>query len=246
MDTPTETVPGRIRRAKIRFLSLCPAGKTGLVGAYKGQGTEAGQPFVLQAACKGGPDMDEQGLLTAVVYAPEHTDEDGNWATAEDIKDIAHDYLRNGGHVDLIHDFDPLSNEQAAVVESFIIQEGDPRFADTPVDPTGGWGVVLQIDDPELRQNYRNGDWVGISMGGVMTVDPTDLAPEQAVAEKASDSDMRRKFRQMVKRLLSDTNQDPAQVRHMGLDIHVPPPGATDYDGRLISPSFHLTISGDI
>lgn len=161
----------RIVAAAPRFLSLCLEGKNGIKGLYKGSGTEG--PLSVDFGHKN-QDM-EKGLLTAVVYAPGILDEDNEFAEKEVIEAAAHHFLRYGEGVDIYHDGEALPPESASVVESFIIQEGDPRFEDiegphgkrlTSKDLAGGWGVVIKIDDPELRQKYREEGWAGISMGG--------------------------------------------------------------------------------
>jgi hypothetical protein len=115
----------------------------------------------------------EQGELLAVVYAPNSVDSQDEYADAETIRDMAHNFSKSGLGIDIKHNNTALPKEQAHVAESFIIQKGDPRFAEmkdysgNPVDVTGGWGVVIKIDDPDLRKQYREGKWLGVSMGGL-------------------------------------------------------------------------------
>lgn len=122
-------------------------------------------------------DMTDNGELNALVYAPEFRDVDGDIATAEVIKEMAYESTRNGVEIDIRHDNKPLGRDRAFVAESFIVQKGDPRFQDLtdyagkPVDPTGAWGVVIKIDDPQLQKLYREGGWQGISMQGVAEVE---------------------------------------------------------------------------
>jgi len=80
------------------------------------------------------------------------------------IKEMAYSFQKNGGKIDIRHNEKPLTIEQAYVAETFIIQQNDPRFSDFEEDVTGGWGVLLKIDDPELRQLYRDKKWEGISL----------------------------------------------------------------------------------
>lgn len=163
----------RIKSARITFISLVPRGANQLPVLYK----SADQTVQFDCLVKD-ERFAEHGELTAVVYAPETMDSQGDVASAEVIKQMAHDYMRNVGSVDLRHDTTALPREKVAVVENFIIQEGDPRFAnqkDTkgrPVNVTGGWGVVIKVDDPDLRRLYREGHWNGVSMFGPATVEP--------------------------------------------------------------------------
>jgi len=153
--------------ANILFISLCPRGKTGLATLYKADGHAE-----FQGLTKALDNFDERGQLVACVWAPDKADAEGDFARPEVIEKMAHSFLRNAGKVDVLHDCKALGTDAAYVAESFIIQKGDQRFAGMvdyagkPVDVTGGWGIVMQINDPALRKAYRDGDWAGVSMYG--------------------------------------------------------------------------------
>lgn len=160
----------RILKAKISFLSLCPRGMNQIQTLYKSDdGNE--HSIALATIVKDG--MSEQGEITAVVYAPEIRDGEGDVASAEVIKEFAYDYAANGQGIDIRHNEEVLSAEDAFIAETFIVQKGDPRFVDiqdyegNSVDVTGGWGVVIKVDNEGIRQAYREGKWGGISMGGL-------------------------------------------------------------------------------
>lgn len=158
----------RIKKAKIKFISLVPRGANRLPTIFKDDGA-----FEIQLLTK---DLGEQGELSAVVYAPELRDSQGDIASAAVVKDMLYTAAKEGLEIDIRHDGAAVGRERAFVAEQFIIQKGDPRFdglADyegDPVDPTGAWGVVIKIDDPALRKLYREGQWAGVSMGGVAEV----------------------------------------------------------------------------
>ena len=162
----------RIKKANIRFISLCQKGANKLGVLYKSDGS-----IEFSTLFKASDTFDEHGELTAVVYAPEHRDSQGDIASADVIKEAAYDFISNGANIDINHNGKPLKREQARVAESFIIQKNDERFVgwkDTDgndVDLTGGWGTVIKIDDPELRKLYRSGGWQGVSMGGTAVVE---------------------------------------------------------------------------
>ena len=158
-------------KAKIGFLSLCPAGANTLRTVYKS--AEGDENVELQVITK---EMTEQGELICCVYAPDLEDSQGDQASAEVIKDFAYDFAKTGGSIDIKHNEEALGKDQIFVAESTIIQKGDPRFADIEdydgdsVDVTGGWGVILKVEDEKLQDLYRSGEWGGISMGGMMQV----------------------------------------------------------------------------
>jgi len=164
----------QILKAKIGFISLCPAGANTIRTMYKSD--DGDKNIDLQVLSN---KMTEQGEITCVVYAPDMEDSQGDQATAAVIKDFAYDFAKNGGEIDIRHNEKPLSKEDIFVAESMIIQAGDERFEKMedydgdPVDVTGGWGVVLKVEDEELRDLYRSGEWGGVSMGGMMRVKDT-------------------------------------------------------------------------
>jgi len=158
----------RIKKAKVKFLSFCPRGANQLRTVYKEDGS-----FSVESLVKASPDFNEQGELFACVYAPEFRDSQGDIASAPVIKEMMYDAAKEGLSLDLRHNEEPLAKADAFIAESFVIQKDDPRFADmstydgSPVDVTGGWGVVLKIDNPVLREKYRQGEWAGISLSGM-------------------------------------------------------------------------------
>lgn len=159
----------RIKKAKVDFISLVPKGANLLRTMYK----SADGHFELATLTK---DINEQGEIYAVVYAPELRDHQGDIASAEVIKEMAYDFAKSGLGIDIRHNEKPLSKDDIFVAESTIIQKGDDRFAGitdydgNTVDVEGGWGVVLKVENEDLRKMYREGDWQGVSMGGSMLV----------------------------------------------------------------------------
>ena len=179
----------RIKDAKITLISLCARGKNRLPVLYKADGNSV----TFEPLVKAPADFDERGELLAVVYAPEQRDADGDVADANTIRKMAHSYARDGRGLDIHHDGKPLAKSAAYVAESFIIQKGDERFAGwkndagAEVDVTGGWGILVQIEDPALRKAYREGAWNGVSMFGQAVVETgkSDLATQLVDTFKA-------------------------------------------------------------
>lgn len=180
----------KITRARIDFISLCPRGANRMPVVYKD-----GDGFEIETLTKAN---EEAGEILAVVYAPGLVDAQGEFASAPVIKDMAHDFARRRGSVDIRHDGKAVDPSKAFVAESFIVAKGDERFlgwkdyAGKPVELTGAWAAVLKVDDPELRAKYRSGEWNGVSMGGV--------AAREAVK---SDEGMIESFLKMIARAVS-------------------------------------------
>jgi len=175
----------RIIDADIQFISLCPRGANGFVSLFKSD-----QTAEFRGLTRALEKFEERGQLVACVYAPNHVDRQGDWADAATVEKMAHSFIKNGASIDLMHNGKKVSPDEAYVAESFIIQKGDARFEGMKtvegeaVDVTGGWGVVFQIDSPELRKDYREGKWNGVSMAGpakVIDEDLTKMTPDAAL-----------------------------------------------------------------
>ena len=185
--TPTRStrmlsIMRRIVEAEVIFLSLVPKGANRLEAIFKeARGTGAGS-FEFTAITKTG----KNGELYAIAYAPEFRDSQGDIASADVCKQMAHSFARNGAKLDIRHDGKPITKDRAYVAETFLVQKGDPRFSDLPIDPTGGWGVVLKIVDPELQKKYDSGEWTGVSLGGTARV--VETTKEQPEGEWAMDA----------------------------------------------------------
>lgn len=190
----------RIKKASIHRIALVPKGANRMPVLYK----SAEQEVDLCPLTK----LDEErGELLAVVYAPEHRDSHGDIASADVIRDMAHQFVKNGAELDLRHDDKPLKPEQAHLAESFIVQKGDERFSGwsdydgNPVDLEGAWAVVLKIEDPELRQLYRDGKWNGVSMAG-----PGLVEIEKSTAE------VDKFLEELTKRLAGTNTESPEEI----------------------------------
>jgi len=160
----------RILGGYITHLSLCPAGANNIQTVYKSkEGIE--REITLAVVSK---EMNEQGEILSAVYIPEMADKQNDIASADVIKKLAYSFSQSGEGIDVIHNEKILPKSAVYIAETFIIQSADPRFANTttydgkPLDATGGWGVVLKVEDEEIRKLYRSGEWKGISMGGIV------------------------------------------------------------------------------
>lgn len=99
-------------------------------------------------------------IAYAEVYAPNLPDAHGDFMVADEIRKMAHDFLRNGftKKVDVEHD-----NEEygCAIVESFIARDGDPDFI------PGSWVAGIHIPDAELWKQVESGEINGFSLQGM-------------------------------------------------------------------------------
>jgi len=173
----------KIKRAHITTIALCKSPKNGLRTVLKANGV-----LELRALSKA-QGKDE---LLAVVYAPDRVDADDEFTDASVIKAMAHEYVRDHRMLDIEHDGEILSKDQAFLAESFIISKGDERFDDwkghedeVVGDLTGAWAVVIKLVDPTLQKALKDGLLDGVSMFGKAALEPLETkAASKRVAER--------------------------------------------------------------
>ena len=166
----------RIKKARCSIISLCPRGKNKTKALFKSDDGEPLQEFAAAVQMR----KSAEGLLDILVYVPDQEDSEGDIANRAVIQDIAHNFIpcMEGSGIDILHSLEPLSEEDAHICETSIIQKGDPRYADAtdddgnPIDPEGSWGVTIKLDNPAVRSLYETEGWHGASMYGAMIVQP--------------------------------------------------------------------------
>jgi len=179
--------PTKIVNGEVTKVSLVHRAAHRMRAVYKSADASIGDLNFELLVAKSEP---ETGLLTAVVYPPDSIDLHNEWAEPEEIRKMAHSWLRNGAELDIEHDGETLGQEDAYAVESFVIQKGDPRFAGMTPDPAGGWGAVIQLVNPNLRDLARTGVLGGLSMGGKaqrVTAEPPTAAILKSEPKKTMD-----------------------------------------------------------
>jgi hypothetical protein len=215
----------RILKARITHISLVPKGANRMPVIYKEDGEDL---FNFDLITK---EISEQGEVLALVYSPGLRDSQGDIADADVIKQAAYEALRDGISIDIRHDNKNLSKDAAYIAESFIVQKNDPRFEGMTtydgeaIDPTGSWGVVLKIEDPDLRKQYREGDWNGVSMGGTAVVQSEKSSPDAQTEglrtpsgrhDSSSNGDLNMD-RAELETVLKESNEDLAKTLTTGI-----------------------------
>ncbi len=104
------------------------------------------------------------------VYAPELPDKDGDWSSAEDIQEMAWDFLANARvtKIDTNHD---LNDNGSVVVESFIARDSDPDFI------PGSWVIGVKCDDATWEK-VEKGELNGFSLWGMAVTKDEELLVE--------------------------------------------------------------------
>lgn len=180
------TAKRRIKRGKITHVSLCRRAMNQLPVLMK-----SGDRVQIDLLTK----MQGEGLMHALVYVPDVVDAEGDVASAQVIKQMAHDFLANGGNIDIEHNLQALGPDRVRIAETFIVQKGDARFAGwkdyqgRDVNAEGSWALILKVLDPELRAAAERGELNGVSMFGQAEIETlhktsptntnTNMTPEQ-------------------------------------------------------------------
>ena len=115
---------------------------------------------------------EDQHEVIGIVYEPDTPDSDGDWTTADVIKDAEYRFMKNKntGNVDQQHD---LVGDKGFIAESWIIQKNDVRLPDAK---EGSWAVVIKVENEEVWGQIKSGDITGLSMYGMAVVDEIQKA----------------------------------------------------------------------
>jgi hypothetical protein len=153
-----------LKSIKINSISLIPQAKNNLPVFFPASNMIELKNIVLNSA---------DGLLNVIVYDID-TDIIKDCSVAPDVLcNMAHEYLRSGAKLDRFHSGRAIRRSQAAVVESYIVQRGDPRFLsirdyeNKSIDVTGAWVVAIKLFAKNLKALYRGMNaWNGVSIFG--------------------------------------------------------------------------------
>lgn len=106
---------------------------------------------------------DEQQIVYGEVYAPDRPDAQGEFMTRDEVRKMAHDFIRNGkmASIDVQHNNRVIKG--ASVVESFVADEGQSQFI------PGSWVVGVHIPDQELWDTIKKGEINGFSMEALVS-----------------------------------------------------------------------------
>ena len=115
---------------------------------------------------------EEQQIVYGEVYAPNRPDAQGEYMTREEIRKMAHEFIRSGkmSSIDVLHDNKVVKG--SCVVESFVADEGDTRFI------PGSWVIGMHVPDGGLWQRIKKGEINGFSMEALVTRHDRDVNVE--------------------------------------------------------------------
>lgn len=105
---------------------------------------------------------EDERIVSGVVYAPNETDSQGDFATAEEIKKAAYGFMES-----LLHTF--KQNHIGAPVAATILETYLAPIAMKVNDqeiPEGAWVLTTRVNDPKIWEDIKKGEITGYSMAG--------------------------------------------------------------------------------
>jgi hypothetical protein len=118
---------------------------------------------------------EELRIIWAEVYVPGFPDTQGEFMSADSIREMAYTFLKSNlcHSIDVEHDQD--TSRGCSVVESFIARKGDPDFIED------AWVAAVHIPDDHLWKMVKAGEINGFSFMGQGT--PVDTILELDIPE---------------------------------------------------------------
>lgn len=116
---------------------------------------------------------DDEKYVEGLVYEPDTIDTWGEMMLKEDVKTMAHRYMRDvvlKGSIDTLHD---NQSNGSYPVASYIAKTNDPDGY-----PEGGWVLGVQITDDAIWEKVKKGEINGFSFEAWVTKTPAVVTIE--------------------------------------------------------------------
>lgn len=113
----------------------------------------------------------ELQIVWGEVYAPGFPDSQGDFMTAETVRDMAYGFMRKSA-MDAIDTDHSREKNGSFIVESFIARKDDPDFI------PGSWVIGVHVPDQDTWSLVKNGELNGFSIDGFGTRVATKLEIE--------------------------------------------------------------------
>ncbi len=171
----------KLKDLTVEFISIVPSGANQKQIIHKDEnGLETIQLRILKTDT-------EQRMVYGLVYSPgtpDYADTQGDFMEAEDIRKTAFDFMANARvhNVDSDHDFNA---GKGYVAESWITKaEGDLKDPLFPDEPEGSWAVGIYVNDDEVWEGVKSGEFNGLSMAGVGVRETVEKSTMKKFTEK--------------------------------------------------------------
>jgi len=135
---------------------------------------------------------DDQRIIYGEVYAPHVLDTYGEFMLPEDIKDMAHKFMRLdlGAVIDTHHD---EKANGSYPIESFIARKGDPDYVE------GAWVLGVKVVEDDVWKKVKSGEINGFSFQALvrtveMDIEFSVIRDHVGVTYKSGDDDHEHTF----------------------------------------------------
>lgn len=113
--------------------------------------------------------QEELKQATFLVLSPDEVDLHGDIYDAVEVRKACHNFNIHCRKANLLHLFD---TDAFSIVESYI-SPVDMQMGETIIK-AGSWLAVLQFNDDSIWEGVKNGDYTGVSIGGVAQAELLD------------------------------------------------------------------------
>lgn len=161
---------------------------------------------------------EEERTVEGIVYEPNVLDSERDWMSADDIQEMAWNFLKscNQSNVDIEHD--EFARNGLYVVESFIAKVDDQHY------PAGAWIVKCQILNDNIWNAVKKGYLNGFSMGGVSQVLDGATPPSFGFLKSSEETKIQKKVAPCyVSRKLLNADELVKWAKSQGFSTTVPP-----------------------
>lgn len=113
--------------------------------------------------------QEELKQATFLVLSPDEVDLHGDIYDAVEVRKACHNFNIHCRKANLLHLFD---TDAFSIVESYI-SPVEMQMGETIIK-AGSWMTVLQFNDDSIWEGVKNGDYTGVSIGGVAQAELLD------------------------------------------------------------------------
>ena len=113
--------------------------------------------------------QEELKQATFLVLSPDEVDLHGDIYDAIEVRKACHNFNVHCRKANLLHLFD---TDSFSIVESYIAPV-EMKMGETIIK-AGSWLTVLQFNDDSIWEGVKNGDYTGVSIGGVAQAELLD------------------------------------------------------------------------
>jgi hypothetical protein len=197
----------RLKKVDANFISLVGKGANNKIIIFKSANITGSQQYEKQVKIQ---KIDEdQHLVYGIVYSPDEIDLQGDLASAEVIKDMAYNFMKNArtNNVDQQHNF---IGDEGFVAESWLTKQCDNVF---PTEKEGSWAVGIKVEKEDTWQLVKKGEITGLSFAGLAAVEEVPYTDGKIQASTGF-------FEKIKKYLPFKKNINPA-LNHATLDDYI-------------------------